>query len=57
MYIAKLMERGCEVTVYIINGFQTRGVIIENKADHIVLAGANKDRMIYKHAISTIEPV
>ena len=57
MHIANLIERGCEVVVYIVNGFQERGVILKETKDYIVLGGSRVDALIYKHAISTIKPV
>lgn len=56
MYLDNLIAHGVSVVVYILNGFQMKGVIIENKSDHIVLAMGDYDCMIYKHAISTIKP-
>ena len=57
MYIANLIERGCDVVVFIINGFQERGVILKETKDYIVLGGSRVDSLIYKHAISTIKPI
>lgn len=57
MYIDKLVSRGNEVVVFITNGFQMRGVIVDNKPEYIVLADSKSDCMIYKHAISTIKPL
>ena len=56
MYIGNLIAHGTSVVVYITNGFQMKGVIVENKGNYIVLAMGKDDCMIYKHAISTIKP-
>ena len=44
------------VTVFLMNGFQMRGVITGFDAFVIVLQSEGKQQMIYKHAVSTIIP-
>ncbi len=45
------------VTVFLTNGFQTKGVITGYDAYVILLDVAGKQNMIYKHAVSTIVPM
>ena len=44
------------LTVFLMNGFQLRGVITGFDQFVIVLHAAGKQQMIYKHAVSTITP-
>ena len=45
------------VTVFLVNGFQLRGVITGFDQFVIVLHSDGKQHMIYKHAVSTITPL
>ena len=44
------------VTVFLVNGFQMRGVITGFDPFVIVLFSEGRQQMIYKHAVSTITP-
>ena len=44
------------LTVFLMNGFQMRGVITGFDPFVIVLQSEGKQQMIYKHAVSTIIP-
>lgn len=44
------------VTVFLMNGFQLRGIIRAFDNFTVVLDTEGKQQMIYKHAISTIVP-
>lgn len=45
------------VTLFLMNGFQLRGVITGYDSFVVVLNTDGKQQMIYKHAISTLVPV
>ena len=45
------------VTMFLINGFQMRGVITGFDAFVVILDSEGRQQVIYKHAISTIAPV
>ena len=45
------------VTLFLMNGFQLRGVITGFDSFVVVLVSDGKQQMIYKHAISTIAPM
>ena len=45
------------VTLYLMNGFQLRGVITGFDSFVVVLVSDGKQQMIYKHAISTLAPI
>ena len=44
------------VTVFLMNGFQLRGVIRGFDAFAVIVDSEGKQQMIYKHAISTVVP-
>ena len=44
------------VTLFLMNGFQLRGVITGFDSFVVVLVTDGKQQMIYKHAISTLAP-
>ena len=45
-----------QLTVFLVNGFQLRGVVTGFDNFTVVLDSDGKQQMIYKHAISTIIP-
>ena len=45
------------VTIFLMNGFQMRGIVTGFDAFVILLQSDGKQQMIYKHAISTIAPL
>ena len=45
------------VTLFLMNGFQLRGVITAFGSFVVVLVSDGKQQMIYKHAISTLAPI
>lgn len=55
--IQQLFANHTKVRVYITNGFQLVGVIDDQDENAIILESGGKRKLIYKHAISTIEPV
>ena len=44
------------LTVFLMNGFQMRGIVTGFDAFVILLQSDGKQQMIYKHAISTVAP-
>ena len=49
-------KRSSSVTIYLTNGFQIKGKVIGFDNFTIILKSDGKEQLIYKHAISTIEP-
>ena len=45
------------VTLFLMNGFQLRGVITGFDSFVVVLVSDGTQQMIYKHAISTLAPI
>ena len=44
------------VTVFLMNGFQYRGLITNHDDSVIVIEAEGKRQMVYKHAVSTVLP-
>lgn len=45
------------VTMFLMNGFQMRGIITGFDAFVVILDSEGRQQVIYKHAISTIAPL
>ena len=45
------------VTLFLMNGFQLRGIITGYDSFVVVLVTEGRQQMIYKHAISTLAPI
>lgn len=45
------------VTMFLMNGFQMKGVVIGFDNFTVILSTEGKQQMIYKHAISTLVPM
>jgi host factor-I protein len=55
-FLAECKRQGSTVTVYLINGFQLRGVVKGFDPFTVLLEYERKTHLVYKHAISTISP-
>ncbi len=55
-YLAEVKRQGVSVTLYLMNGFQLRGMVKGYDAFTIVLEYEHRPHLIYKHAVSTISP-
>lgn len=45
------------IVIYLVSGFQMRGIVKSFDNYVIILESDGKESMIYKHAVSTISPV
>ena len=45
------------VTMFLMNGFQMKGIVTGFDNFVVVLSSEGKQQMIYKHAISTLAPI
>ena len=45
------------VTLFLMNGFQLRGIVTGYDSFVVILVSDGKQQMIYKHAISTLAPI
>jgi host factor-I protein len=56
VFLNQVRKEHLPITIYLVNGFQLRGVVRGFDNYTIVLEGDGKQNLIYKHAISTITP-
>lgn len=52
----QVRKKDVPVVIYLMNGFQLTGEVIGFDNFTIILKTEEKEQLIYKHAISTIEP-
>lgn len=55
-FLAAARRTAAHVTVFLMNGYQMRGIISAFDPYVVVVMSDNKQQVIYKHAISTITP-
>ena len=55
-FLCKVRHAGTPLVVFLMNGFQLRGVITGFDSFSVLLQTDGKQQFIYKHAISTIVP-
>lgn len=55
-FLTQARKNRIQLVVFLMNGFQMRGVITGFDNFVILLQTDNKQQMIYKHAVSTIVP-
>jgi host factor-I protein len=55
-YLGEMKRQAVPVTVYLVNGFQLRGVVKGFDAFTIILEYEHRSHLVYKHAVSTISP-
>ena len=57
LFLLRAREDRLNVTVFLMNGFQMRGIITGYDPFVVVLDTDGIQQVIYKHAISTIVPI
>ena len=57
IFLTKVRKQSLPVTVFLMNGFQLRGVITGFDCFVVVLDSEGRQQVIYKHAISTLAPM
>lgn len=57
LFLLRARRDKVPVTVFLMNGFQMRGIIMGFDAFVVVLDSDGKQQVIYKHAISTVAPL
>lgn len=55
--LREAMKEKVPVTLFLMNGFQIRGIITGFDDDVLVIVTDGKQQMIYKHGISTVAPI
>ena len=57
LFLLRARRDKVPVTLFLMNGFQMRGIITGFDAFVVVLDSDGKQQVIYKHAISTVAPL
>ncbi|MGN1001653.1 MAG: RNA chaperone Hfq [Oscillospiraceae bacterium] len=56
LFLSAARRSGSTVTVFLMNGFQLKGIIKGFDSFVVMVESEGKQQMIYKHAISTVAP-
>ena len=57
IFLTRARKQNIPVTMFLVNGFQLRGIITGFDCFVVILDSEGRQQVIYKHAISTIAPV
>ena len=57
IFLTQVRKQAVPVTVFLMNGFQLRGVITGFDSFSLVLDSDGRQQFIYKHAVSTLVPL
>ncbi|MDT3699532.1 MAG: RNA chaperone Hfq [Thermincola sp.] len=55
-FLNQIRKENILVTIYLVNGFQLKGLVRGFDNFTVILEYEGKQQMVYKHAISTITP-
>jgi host factor-I protein len=56
-FLNHVRKENLAVTIYLVNGFQLRGLVRGFDNFTIIIENDGKQQLVYKHAVSTISPV
>ncbi len=56
VFLNHVRRQGIPVTIYLVNGYQMKGVVKGFDSFTVILADGARQDLVYKHAISTITP-
>jgi len=57
VFLNNVRRENLAVVIYLVNGFQLRGVVKGFDNFTVIIENEGKQQMVYKHAVSTIAPV
>ncbi|MFZ5966604.1 MAG: RNA chaperone Hfq [Bacillota bacterium] len=57
IFLNQVRKEHIPITIYLVNGFQLKGLVKGFDSYTIVLESEGKQHLIYKHAVSTISPL
>jgi len=57
LFLNQIRKESVPVTIYLVNGFQLKGLVRGFDNFTVILEFENKQQMVYKHAISTVMPM
>ena len=55
-FLDRFIAKKIPVTVFLVNGFQMRGILTGYDAATILMNCDGQPQMLYKHAVSTVRP-
>ena len=55
-FLNQVRKHKVPVTIFLVNGFQIKGQVTGFDSFTVVLSSEGRQQLIYKHAISTIQP-
>jgi len=56
VFLNQVRKERTPITIYLVNGFQLKGIVKGFDNYTIILDGDGKQQLVYKHAISTLIP-
>lgn len=56
-FLNQVRKENLPVTIYLVNGFQLKGLIKGFDNFTVVIEFEGRQQMVYKHAISTVMPI
>ncbi|MCL4425733.1 MAG: RNA chaperone Hfq [Firmicutes bacterium] len=56
-FLNQVRKDNMPVTIYLVNGFQLKGIVRGFDSFTVVLENEGKQLLVYKHAISTVTPM
>ncbi len=56
-FLNQIRKENMPVTIYLVNGFQLKGLVRGFDNFTVVIEFEGKQQMVYKHAISTVMPM
>lgn len=57
VFLNQVRKDRTPITIFLVNGYQLRGIVRGFDNYIIVLDSEGKQQMVYKHAVSTISPL
>lgn len=57
VFLNQVRKESISIIIYLVNGFQLKGIVKGFDNYTIVLETDGKQQLIYKHAVSTISPL
>ena len=57
LFLLRIRQDRLPVTLFLMNGFQMRGIVTGYDPFVVVLDSDGRQQVIYKHAVSTIGPI
>ncbi|MFZ5354204.1 MAG: RNA chaperone Hfq [Bacillota bacterium] len=57
VFLNQVRKEHTPITIYLVNGFQLKGLVKGFDNYTIVLDNEGKQQLVYKHAVSTIIPI